>query len=220
MRSFAKELRESLNVAVTELAVTIALPPGATAALLSAFPATSRGDALDVDVGEVTAGDEIDLVFTVRIERGRVGERLPLGVIAAWTDPRADRRCAVNASPDPLRCVREVEVEAAEADRRVAERAARQRAAAARRAGLELDRAGRFAEARLKMRDAQVALMAAPMTDAVRRDLEESAKLAAAAASDAYAAHERKAAQYREELRRRGRFDRSGEGAIRRTAAH
>ena len=67
---------------------------------------------------------------------------------------------------------------AATPDEIVVERASRQRAAAERRAGLELDRAGRFAESRARMRQSQDYLLAAPMTAEVQADLAEAMALA------------------------------------------
>jgi Ca-activated chloride channel family protein len=208
---FARELQELLSIVATNAIVTLALPPGVSAALVSAFPAAKRDSALDVAIGDMAAGDAIEVLFGVDVVPGREGGRLPLGVIASWTDPREDRRYAVDASPASLRWVAPLRAEAEAGDADVAERAALQRAAAERRAGLELDRAGRFAEARAKMRDAYVMVSAAPMTEAVRQELEDSFELAEAPPTAAYGSHERKTAQHREALRRRGRITQSEE---------
>ena len=63
---FAYELQELFSVAATGLAVTLVLAPGVDAELVSAFPFDARGNALEVAIGDLPAGDEIDLVFTVR----------------------------------------------------------------------------------------------------------------------------------------------------------
>jgi Ca-activated chloride channel homolog len=202
---FAHELQELFSVAVTSLTVTLILPPGAEAELVSAFPLETHGNALDVAVGDLAAGDEIDLVFTVRGGSGNAGDLLPVGVTACWTDPRADARREFNAVLDPLRRVKPPEVTAAPSDDLVVERAALQRAAAERRAGLELDRAGRYAESRVRMRLSENFLAAAPMTGAVQADLAETMSLASAPPTSAYGSHVRKSAQLREDLRRRGR---------------
>jgi Ca-activated chloride channel homolog len=202
---FAHELQELFSVAVTSLTVTLILPPGAEAELVSAFPLETHGNALDVAVGDLAAGDEIDLVFTVRAGSGNAGDLLPVGVTACWTDPRADARREFNAVLDPLRRVKPPEVTAAPSDDLVVERAALQRAAAERRAGLELDRAGRYAESRVRMRLSENFLAAAPMTGAVQADLAETMSLASAPPTSAYGSHVRKSAQLREDLRRRGR---------------
>jgi len=202
---FAHELQELFSVAVSGLAVTLVLPPDLDAELVSAFPADARGNSLEIAIGDLPAGDEIDLVFTVRAGSGNAGDLLPVGVTACWTDPRADARREINATLDPLRRAVEPEVTAALPDDLVVERAARQRAAAERRAGLELDRAGRFAESRARMRVSRDLLAAAPMTAEVQDDFAASVALASAPLTSAYGSHTRKSAQLRETLRRRGR---------------
>ena len=204
---FAHELQELFSVAATGLAVTLLLPPGVDAELVSAFPVEVKGDALEVAIGDLPAGDEIDLVFTVRARRGNAGDLLPVGVSACWTDPRADARREIDATLEPLRRAEGVEVAATTPDDLVVERTARQRAAAERRAGLELDRAGRFAESRARMLQSQAFLTAAPMTAAVQADLAETTMLASAPSTSAYGSHFRKSAQLREDQRRRGRQD-------------
>jgi len=202
---FAHELQELFSVAATGLTVTLVLPPGVDADLVSAFPLETRGNALDVAIGDLAAGDEIDLVFSVRAGSGNTGDQLPVGVTACWTDPRADVRREFNAALDSLRRAEAADVTAATADDLVVERAALQRAAAERRAGLELDRAGRYVESRARMRQSRAYLAAAPMTAAVGEDFAVSEALASAPTTSAYGSHVRKSAQLREDQRRRGR---------------
>jgi Ca-activated chloride channel homolog len=202
---FAHELQELFSVAATGLAIRLALPPGVDAELISAFPVESCGNSLEVAIGDLPAGDEIDLIFTVREERGNAGTLLPVGVTACWADPRADAHREIDAALEPLRRAEGEEVTAATSDELVVERAARQRAATERRAGLELDRAGRFAESRARMLQAQTHLAAAPMTAEVQADFAETTALAFEPATAGYASHVRKSAQYRDTLRRRGR---------------
>jgi len=118
----------------------------------------------------------------------------------------------MDASPKPLRFAAKAVVDGIAADPAVEERAALQRAAAERRAGLELDRQGRFAESRARMAFSSQILGAAPQTGVVREALMTSHLLAAAPDSAAYGAHSRKRAQYQEELRRRGRYRQSETG--------
>src|SRR5215213_3184969 len=202
---FAQELQELFSVSATSLAVTLVLPLGVDAELVSAFPVETGEGALDVAIGDLAADDEIDLVFTLRASHGNAGDLLPVGVTVCWTDPRADTRREIHVMLDPLRRAAASEVTAATLDDLVVERSARQRAAAERRAGLELDRAGRFAESRARMRRSQDFLAAAPMTADVQDDLAESVALASAPPTSAYGSHTRKSAQLRETLRRRGR---------------
>jgi Ca-activated chloride channel family protein len=205
---FSRELQELFSVAATGFTVTLALPAGVAAELVSAFPAEKRGSELEVAIGDLPAGDEIDLVFTVHAGHGAAGDNLPLGVTASWTDPRVDARHESDASPLPLRRATPEEIETAASDPLVAERAALQRAAAERRAGLALDRQGNYVASRARMHASAKYLLMAPETDAVLADLSESQTYAAEPATASYSSHARKLAQHREDLRRRGRFAR------------
>ena len=151
---FAYELQELFSVAATGLAVTLVLAPGVDAELVSAFPAdAAKMRSRSPSVTSPPATRSISSSPSALSRQCR--DLLPVGVTACWTDPRADARGEVNAALEPLRRVEEGEVTAATPDDLVVERAARQRAAAERRAGLELDRAGRFAESRARMRRSQ-----------------------------------------------------------------
>ncbi len=203
---FGQELQALLSVIATGLTLTLQTPPGVTTDLIAAFPVESREGSVDVAVGDIVAGDEIDLVFSLRIGAGTQDAALPITVTAAWTDPRADLRRELDASPDELCYVEQATCDSTPVDPIVEERAALQRAAAERRAGLELDRLGRYEESRARMLRSQQHLRAAPLTMAVRAQLQESESLAAAPSSMPYTSHARKAAQYQEDLRRRGRY--------------
>jgi Ca-activated chloride channel family protein len=205
---FATELRELFSVAATGFSVTLTLPAGVTAELVSAFPVETKGCRVEVAIGDLPAGDVIDLVFTVTTERGAMGATLPLAIGAQWTDPRADVRRETEIPLGPLRRVAADAAARSPADDLVSERAALQRAAAERRAGLELDRAGRIAESRARMANARSLLSAAPSTDAVRFDLNVSARLAEDFNPSGYDSHIRKSVQFGEGQRRRGRIDR------------
>jgi Ca-activated chloride channel homolog len=202
---FARELQELFTVAATGLKITVTLPHGMTGDLIAAFPVDAQLGSLEVSIGDLPAGDAIDLVFALRASPGEVGDLLPVGIKACWTDARTDSRRQFDASPGALRRSEPEEVAKIAPDSAVAERAALQRAAAERRAGLELDRAGRYAESRQRMARSQAFLQAAPATLEVKASLLESDMLAAAPSTAAYSSHDRKLAQQREELRRRGR---------------
>jgi Ca-activated chloride channel homolog len=208
---FATELQELFSVAATGLTVTLAPPPGARATLVSSFPVEQKDSGLEVATGDLAAHDEIDLVFTISTKPGNGGDLLPFAVAARWTDPRADALREADLALDPLRLADPETVVGAASDELVAERAALQRAAAERRAGLDLDRAGRYAESRARITAAHQLLEVAPMTAAVRYDLAESALLADAFVGENFEPHVRKSAQFREAQRRRGRIDRGGD---------
>jgi hypothetical protein len=133
------------------------------------------------------------------------GEILPLRASCHWTDPTTDYRHRWDISPSPLERATAQEVAATEPDQLVAERAALQRAAAERRAGLELDRAGRYRESRLRMEQSVAYLRAAPQSLEVNLEISESLGFANMPASAPIDNHQRKAAQMREHQRRHGR---------------
>ena len=210
---FATELQELFSLAATGFTVTLTLPLGVTANLVSAFPFEASGGSFEVAIGDLPAGDEIDLVFTVTAERGDIETTLPVVVSARWTDPRADARRERDVALDSLRRAAPEAIAAVVGDVLVAEQAALQRAAAERRAGLELDRAGRIAESRARMATARSLLSAAPATAAVQFDLHASALLAEDFNPSGYDSHVRKSAQFGESQRRRGRIARQEQDA-------
>lgn len=202
---FAQELQEMLQIASTATTLHLTLPHGVRGELVSAFPVEREGKTLKVAIGDVPAGDVIDLVFTIQGKPGVPGEILPLRASCHWTDPTTDYRHRWDISPSPLERVSAQEAANTPQDTLVAERAALQRAAAERRAGLELDRAGRHAESRRRMQLSADYLGAAPQTADVAAAFRESALLAEMPASAPIDNHQRKAAQMREHLRRHGR---------------
>ena len=202
---FAQELQEMLQIASTSTTLHLTLPHRVRGELISAFPVEREGKTLKVSVGDVPAGDVIDLVFTVKGEPGAPGEILPLRASCHWTDPSTDERHRWDVSPGPLELATVQEVTDTPQDALVTERAALQRAAAERRAGLELDRAGRHAESRLRMQQSVAYLRAAPPSAERDLQIDESLGFANMPASAPIDNHQRKAAQFREHQRRHGR---------------
>lgn len=202
---FAQELQEMLRMASTTTTLHLTFPHHVRGELVSAFPVEREGRTFKVAIGDVPAGDVIDLVFTLRGEPGVPGEILPLRASCHWTDPSTDYRHRWDISPSPLERATAQDVAETRQDELVAERAALQRAAAERRAGLELDRAGRYLESRARMEQSVAYLRAAPQTAAIRLEESESLGFANLPASAPIDNHQRKAAQMREHQRRHGR---------------
>jgi Ca-activated chloride channel family protein len=204
---FSEELQELFTVHATGFTIGFTCPHGARAELVSAFPVTRNGKRFEVAIGDVAARDEIDLVFTVRVNPGAMTTTVPFAVTAAWTDPRRDQRHQATIALEPLNRAARSDVTNAPADPLVQERSALQKAAAERRIALDLDRQGRYRESRARMGDARMYLLAAPMTEDVAFDLQESDSMASFSDDMAYSQHDRKAAQEREYHRRRGRLE-------------
>jgi Ca-activated chloride channel family protein len=206
---FERELRELLTIAAAGLTLTLTLPHGVRADLVNALPAERRGKQIEVATGDLPAGDELDLVFALRVAPGAAGATHQLGLDLAWSDPAADARRTRSVDVPPLVLVDDATLDQTMADTIVVERAAVQRATAGRREALSLDRAGRHSEARVRMRDAAAMLQAAPMTARIREDLELTERFAAAPEAP-YGAYERKAAAFHNARRTRGKADDPG----------
>ncbi len=200
---FEAELRELLGVVALGLSLEVGLPEGLRAVPVSAFPAERRGRTWTVAVGDVPAGEEIEIVFRLAVKGGQTGDELPATVIAAWTDPTADRRRTAAADLPALVLAPAMEVERAIPDGRVAEALAVQTAAAERKRALELDREGRTAESRRAMASARDVLAAAPMSDRVRFMVQDTQVLADSAGP--YDEATRKRAAWEDERRRKNR---------------
>ncbi|CAA9543634.1 MAG: hypothetical protein AVDCRST_MAG73-2190, partial [uncultured Thermomicrobiales bacterium] len=207
---FAEELQELLTVAATGLTVTLTLPPGVRGRLVNAFPAERVAKTITVAVGDVSAGDEVCLVFALTTRAGASGTRHPVQVRADWTATAADERQTAAPALPELRLADAATVAREPADPLVAEQSAIQRAAIERREALRLDRQGRHAESRARMGAAAGMLMAAPATDAVRLDLDSIRLLADADAPYDEHTHKR---GHEDALRRsRGKRDERGGG--------
>lgn len=202
---FAQELQEMLSVASTTTTLHLTFPHGVRGRVISAFPVDRDGRTIKIAVGDIPAGDVIDLVATLQGQPGVPGDILPLRASCHWTDPSTDLRHRWDISPTPLERVSAEELAATPVDALVQERAALQHAAAERRAGLELDRAGRLAESRAALARSRDLLAAAPQTADVREQAADSDYLADYSLDAPIDSHTRKAAQMREHLRRHGR---------------
>ena len=200
---FESELREMLRVAALGLTLEVGLPEGLHAFPVSAFPASRSGRTWTLALGDLPAGEELEIVFRLEVQGGRVGDELPVGVAADWTDPVADRRQTARVDPPSLVVSSSADVERAIADRRVSEALAVQTAAAERKRALDLDRRGRVVESRRAMASARDVLAAAPPSDRVRFMAQDTEAMAQQAGP--YDEATRKRAAWEDERRRKNR---------------
>ena len=204
---FSEELQELFTVHATGFTIGFTCPHGARAELISAFPVTRNGKRFEVAIGDVAARDEIDLVFTVRVNPGAMNTTVPFAVTAAWTDPRQDQRHQATIALEPLNRAARSDVTNASADPLVQERSALQKQQpSGERPSISTAR-GVIRIRERGWHGRHSTYEKAPPTAAVRVDLLESDMLAAMPADAAYSQHDRKAAQEREYHRRRGRFE-------------
>lgn len=169
---FARELSDLLTVAAAGLTLSLTMPHGVRATLVNPFPVERHGKRLEIAIGDLPAGDELDLIFVVTARPGQRDALHHLELVAGWSNPVADAQRSEQVVLPPLRYADPEEIAVTPADPMVAEQAALQHAAAERRAAMRLDRSGRHAESRAGLRRAAALLQAAPQTAAVREDLD------------------------------------------------
>jgi hypothetical protein len=141
--------------------------------LINAYPVERLGGATEVAIGDLPAGDVIDLVFGVTASPDAIGMRHTVQLAAAWTDPTADARRTLAFSAPPLTLAEPGSAAEAPLDSEVAEMAARERADAERREAFRLDRAGKYAESRSHLRRSMRFLQMAPASVGVAREMKE-----------------------------------------------
>lgn len=202
---FEGELNELLTIAAIGLSLTITAPTGLRFDLVNAFPTERNGKRLTINLGDLPAGETLDLIFDVRTRAASLGEVRHLTVTAEWSDPASDSRQQTTLDTPALTAAARATLDAVPADPGVTEVAALLRATLARKAALALDRAGHREASRQRMRQAADMLASAPMSAAVQEDLNITRTYAEAPATDAYSSDVRKQAEWQNALRRRGR---------------
>lgn len=203
---FQRELGELLTVVATNLSLSLTLPSGVHARLISAFPNERQGKRISVSLRDLSAVDEICLVFTVTTKPVAAGTHLHATLHVQWTDPAVDARQEIERELPPLMAAAAETVAATPVNEEVAEEAALQRAAAAQREAMRLDREGRYAEAQEHLRASLLSLSAAPQSARVAGVLERYSRLAEMDASQGYGEDVRKRVTF-ETMRRLRRKD-------------
>jgi Ca-activated chloride channel family protein len=159
---FEKELGELLTIAAAGLTISLSLPHGVRARLLNSYPAERTGKRIDVSIGELPAGDEVNLIFALTVAPATIGTSHQMSVDATWADPIADVRRSISMFLPALLVDDPKEVERTPIDETVRELVLLQRAAADQREAIRLDRAGRHAESRAHLKQVAQYLSAAP----------------------------------------------------------
>jgi Ca-activated chloride channel family protein len=204
---FQVEIGELLSLVATGFTLSVTLPHGVRARLVNAFPVERTGKRIDVAIGEIPSGNEIQLVFDVTVEPGGIGTVHTVALAAAWTDPMADDSRRFERSLPPLTVVSREDAERAPVDPAVLEEAAVQRGSAAQREAMRLDRAGRHAESRAHLRESHAMLAAAPQSARVTDFAMELNMLAEADPNAGFASSVHKRATFDSMRRSRGKQD-------------
>ncbi len=164
---FTRELGDLLNAAAIGLTLHITLPEGVHGEVISVLPNERHGKTFEVTIGDIPAGESIDVLMHLKTGRGTRGDQLPVRIAAEWSDPINDREATWHGEPTTLVRATQSVIASLADDPDVAEKVALQRAANAQRASLRLDREGRFAESREQMEDIVSYLELAPQTERI-----------------------------------------------------
>jgi Ca-activated chloride channel family protein len=206
---FERELGGMLSTAAANLRLIITLPGGMRGTLISAFPCERRHKTFDVTIGDVSAGDEVMLIFDVTTPIMVEGESRAVALRVEWIDPDTSQSRSATGSTDLLTACAPTVAAGAPVDQTVAEQSALQHAAQEQREAMRLDREGRYRESRNLHRSAQSILAAAPQTGTVSDRLAEAAGYASYDLDAAFPETVRKQSVHNTMRRARGRSDAS-----------
>jgi Ca-activated chloride channel homolog len=185
---FAGELGELLTVFAELVTLTLELPAGVTAELLNDYPIKRSGASsatLTVELGNLSAGEEKDLVFELTAGPGSLDASLPIGIHLHYHQA-IDNDAITVAAALALQHVAPPAAEAEQPELSVLELAGRLQAARAKYAAWEHTRAGRYREAQAVLQQTAHDLAApamAPAAPALASDAAELVGLAEQAAT-------------------------------------
>jgi Ca-activated chloride channel family protein len=168
-RTFERELDRLTTITATRINLQLRLPDGLHGALLSPFPVERIDRRFDVAIDDLSANDEVVLIFEVTGRKLLRDSRLPLELSVRWTDPTGNLRLTEDVPVSPLTVVDDRIYAEMPRSADVATHGALLKASANQRRAMELDRSGQYAESRQLLHEAFDELMAAPDTDEVLR---------------------------------------------------
>lgn len=176
---FAKEISDLLAIAAIDPRLRLTLPDGVRAHLVNAFPAHRDGKTITVDLRDMAAGDEIDLVFEIRTASGDVGSWLRPTFKLSWSDAQTSERVRYSRRLDGVLRAATRDVENAPLNDEARTVIAMERSGRTQRDAIDLDRQGRHQESREAFLAGHEMLMAAPDTATIVKERRIAASLAA-----------------------------------------
>jgi Ca-activated chloride channel family protein len=204
---FEKELQELLSVVAMGMIVTVTCPEGVHVRPVSTFPAEREGRVWTMELGEIPAGETLDIVFETRVQAGFTGSEASFGVAAAWSDPAADTRKRETIALAPLAVGSRDAVAAAPQDDEAAAVIALQRAARDKKKALEAEREGNREAAYRHAASANFFLACAPAIPEVMDDLADVSYMIASMEAGPLSEEVRKEQIWKAAQQRRNRGD-------------
>jgi len=176
---FAKEISDLLAITATNPTFRLTLPQGVRSHLVNAFPAHRDGKTITVDLRDMAAGDEINLVFEIRTAPGDVGSSLRPSFKLSWSDAQTSERVRYSQRLDGVLRAATRDVEIAPLNDGARTVIAMERSGRNQRDAIDLDRQGRHQESREAFLAGHAMLMAAPDTATIVKERRIAARLAA-----------------------------------------
>lgn len=202
---FSEEIRGLGEMVAQDPFLDISLPLGMKAELINAFPHDQHRNRASVDLRNLSAGEELHLVFAVSARHLREEQVTP-ELHLHWTVPGTG---TIEELDVPATSIPVLPGAPARNDD-AAVIVAMERAARDHREAIRLDREGRYEESRKRFFDAAQVLQDAPETDASREVRRDSMRLAQTTMAP-LDEHERKRTVHAAHARSRGRFTREQE---------
>lgn len=206
---FAKEISDLLAIAAINPTFRLTLPQGVRSHLVNAFPAHRDGKTITVDLRDMAAGDEIDLVFEIRTAPGDVGSSLCPSFKLSWSDAQTSKRARYSQRLDGVLRAATRDVENAPLNEEARTVIAMERSGRAQRDAIDLDRQGRYQESREAFLAGHDMLMAAPNTATIVKERRIAARLAAEPMAPLSENMRKERVQSRMERSRGSRIDRT-----------
>ena len=143
----ASELGELLEVVAHDAGITVEIPDGVEAATLNALETARTGNGIRIDLGNLVSAQEVAVVVALKFPAGPAGAEFPVKIAVTDRDGALDAPAQAlrwTVATDPIN-------DAQPRDLAVDRAVAALYAARARAEALEMNRAGRYGEARTRL---------------------------------------------------------------------
>lgn len=201
---FSEEIRSLGTMVAMSPFLDISLPEGMRAELINAFPHDQHRNRASVDLRDLSAGEEVHLVFGISSRRVRSNTITP-DLHLHWKAPSTGEIKEIN---EPAARIA-VSTETPTRNDNAAVIVALEHAAREHREAIQLDREGRYQESRDRFRHSYDSLMAAPDSIHVQQLRESSEAMANHSLAAPMDEHTRKQTVHSSHMRSRGRRDHS-----------
>lgn len=177
---FEREIGDLLDIVAIRPNLTITFPEGMHARLINSFPVERQGSTFTINLRDLASGDNVPLVFDIRVKAGLAVHTLTPSIKLDWTQPATGQQMGMHQQISPLTLADPDIAARTPRNDDAAVTIAMERSARNHREAIRLDREGRYKESREHFDSASRAMEAAPMTEEIRKEMRISRELASA----------------------------------------